>query len=267
MTTSLAAEWPGRPAFMVAHVDGPVVTPLLSHGPCDDVREWASISKVAVGLGALRAVEAGLVSLDDPVGPAGATLAHCLSHASGLGYEAGDRVVPVGTRRVYSNIGIDTAGAYLAPTDPLSWLRDSVLRPLSLEHTDVVERVAAGVRGPASALIRLGAELLAPTLLTTRSRDRMVTPFLPDLDGITPPFGRQTPNYWGLGPELRGTKQHWMGNWPEASFGHFGRSGALLLCDPTTGLVVAATSTEPFGPWAVSLWPTWIDRVRNAALA
>ena len=265
--TSLAAGWPGSPSFIVAHVDGGVAKPILSSGDVDEVREWASISKIAVGIGALRAVEAGQVSLDDSVGPPGATLAHCLSHASGLGYEAGDRVVPVASRRVYSNIGIDTAGAHLAPTDPLSWLRNSVLRPLALEKTDVVERVAAGVRGPTTALVRLGAELLAPSVLSLSSRDRMVSPFLPELDGITPPFGRQTPNYWGLGPEIRGTKHHWMGEWPETSFGHFGRSGALLLCDPTTQLLVAATSSEPFGPWAVALWPTWINEIRSAALA
>ncbi len=267
MTTSLAASWPGSPAFVVAHVDGSQVTPLLTHGDLDAVRPWASVSKVAVGLGVMRAVEAGLVSLNDAVGPPGATLAHLLSHASGLGYEVSDRVVPVGTRRVYSNCGIDHAAAHVAEADPLEWLRDSVLRPLALPATDVEERVAAGVHGPTSALVRVGAELLSPTLMSLAARDTMITPFLPLLDGITPPFGRQTPNFWGLGPEIRGAKRHWMGDWPDASFGHFGRSGALLLCDPTTQVVVAATSTEPFGPWAVALWPTWINEIRNAALS
>lgn len=267
MRTSLAAGWPGRPAFVVARADATGIDVLLSHGEVDEVREWASVSKVAVGLGILRAVDDERVSLDDAAGPEGSTLAHLLSHASGLGYEAADRVVPVGTRRVYSNVGIDLAAAHVAPGDPLEWLTASVLRPLNVPTTEVVERAAAGVRGPVTAIVRLGAELLAPTLLSRAARDRMTTPFLPALDGITPPFGRQTPNFWGLGPEIRGAKQHWMGDWPEASFGHFGRSGALLLCDPTEQLLVAATSTEPFGPWAVSLWPTWINDIRNAALS
>ena len=42
-----------------------------------------------------------------------------------------------------------------------------------------------------------------------------------------------------------------MGDWPPASFGHFGQSGALLLVNADEAIGVVATSTEPFGPWAV----------------
>ena len=45
------------------------------------------------------------------VGPRGATLANLLSHSSGLGLEEGDPVVPVATKRVYSNYGYDHAVA------------------------------------------------------------------------------------------------------------------------------------------------------------
>ena len=58
-----------------------------------------------------------------------------------------------------------------------------------------------------------------------------------------------------------------MGDWPATSFGHFGRSGALALVNVEEGLVLVATSSVDFGPWAKELWPTWSSRLREAALA
>jgi hypothetical protein len=37
-------------------------------------------------------------------------------------------------------------------------------------------------------------------------------------------------------------------------------SGALLLIDPLRSVLVAATSTVDFGPWARKLWSQWIDQ-------
>jgi CubicO group peptidase (beta-lactamase class C family) len=261
---SLVADWPGRPAFALARVTADEATIIASAGDLAAVRPWASVSKLALALAALRSVDRGDWSLDDPCGPPGATLAHLLSHASGLGFEIDDRVVPVGTRRVYSNTGMDLVAAAVSGGEPVSWLRGEVLKPLGLT-VPVEDRVCAGVHGSVHDLLRLGRELLHPTLVSAPIAQAMTTPFLPALEGITPPFGRQTPNWWGLGPELKGEKQHWMGQWPAASFGHFGRSGALLLCDPTTNLVLAVTSSEPFGPWAVAAWPTWVTVVRGMA--
>jgi len=262
----LAAQWQGDPAMMVgiAEPTGPRI--LATTGDVTARRPWASVSKVAVGLAAMISVEGERGSLEDGHGPEGATVAHLLSHASGLGFEASERAIGVGVRRVYSNVGIDLAAAYFAPDDPIEWVRDTALTPLGFSGA-YRDRVCAGIEGSAQEMVALANELLVPRLMSAASQRRMLEPFLPELSGITPPFGRQTPNWWGMGPELKGGKEHWMGHWPSASFGHFGRSGAMLLCDPTTNLFIVATSTEPFGPWALDLWPTWIDRVRTMVLA
>lgn len=258
------AQWPGHPAFMVGYATPGAATPVITSGAIDEIRPWASVSKVAVGLAAQHSFAAGAAAPTDPAGPEGATIAHLLAHASGLGFEAGDRTVPVGSRRVYSNSGYDLVGEALGGSDPSSWVNAAVLEPLG-GTARMAGRIGAGVTGSVQDLALLASELLAPQRLTETGRNQMVQPFLPDLDGITPPFGRQTPNWWGLGPELKGLKRHWMGTWPPSSFGHFGQSGALLLCDPTTNLFVCATSTEPFGDWARVLWPEWIDQVRVMA--
>jgi hypothetical protein len=108
---------------------------------------------------------------------------------------------------------------------------------------------------------------LRPDGIAKETRDRFITPFIPTLDGIVPGFGRFSPCPWGLGPEVRGDKQHWMGDWPAESFGHFGQSGALMLLNVQENVGVVATSTENFGPWAVKLWPEWTSAMRKLALA
>ena len=65
-----------------------------------------------------------------------------------------------------------------------------------------------------------------------------------------------------MGPEIAATSDHWMGDWPPRSFGHFGMSGSLLLLNVDEGIGVVATTTEAFGPWARSLWPRWTSAAR-----
>jgi CubicO group peptidase (beta-lactamase class C family) len=74
----------------------------------------------------------------------------------------------------------------------------------------------------------LDPQLLDPALLTEATRVAF-----PGLDGVLPGFGRQSPNDWGLGFELRGTKApHWTGcELPPTTFGHFGQSGSFLWVD------------------------------------
>ena len=78
-----------------------------------------------------------------------------------------------------------------------------------------------------------------------------------------PGFGRQNPNDWGLGFELRdGKTPHWTGqtNSPR-TFGHFGRSGTFLWVDPDAGLACACVTNRDFGPWAAEAWPALSDEV------
>ena len=136
-----------------------------------------------------------------------------------------------------------------------------------MDQTRLEGRAAAGVVGSTRDLTTLGLAWLRPDVLSRTTRDLMITPYAPDLAGVVPGFGRFDPCPWGLGPEVRGDKLHWMGEWPADSFGHFGQSGALMLLNAREGVGVVATCTEPFGAWAVSLWPTWTSQMRARALA
>jgi CubicO group peptidase (beta-lactamase class C family) len=248
-------------------LEGGAVHRIDETGDLNDVRPWASISKMAVALAFGVEVDEGRRDFGDVFGPGDATLAHLLSHSSGLGLEEGDRVVPLATRRVYSNVGYDHAvRRAVGDREPAEWLDERVFRPLGMVSTRLMGRPCADVVGSTQDLLTLASAWLSHELVTPATRDVIVEPYLGDLDGIVPGFGRFSPCPWGLGPELRGSKQHWMGDWPTLSFGHFGQSGSLLLLNVDEQIGLVATSTEPFGAWAVDLWPSWTSRMRQRIL-
>ena len=236
-------------------------------GELDELRPWASVTKLVTAMAAAVEVEQGRASLDEPLGPPGSTLAHLLAHASGLGLEEGDPVSAAGTRRVYSNLGIDLAAARLAGNEVWPWLRTRVAAPLGLDSLELRGRASEGLWGSTRDLHRFAREWVTPGLVSTLRRDHTVANSFGALAGVLPGFGRFDPCPWGLGVQLRGDNHHWMGDWPSASFGHFGRSGSLVLVNLEEGLVLSATSTVEFGPWAKELWPGWTTRVREEALA
>src|SRR5579884_1273117 len=134
------------------------------HGDTERRFPWASVTKLATALAMLVALEEGLADLDEPTGPLGSTFRHLLAHASGLPFEAGAPIAPPGRRRIYSNYGFEVAAAFVAAR-------------------------AEELRAPR----RVAAETLAEA----------ATVQFPGLDGVLPGFGRQSPNDWGLGFELR----------------------------------------------------------------
>jgi CubicO group peptidase (beta-lactamase class C family) len=138
-----------------------------------------------------------------------------------------------------------------------------VLAPLGLRHTTFDGDPAAGLTGPVDDLVLVARELLAPTLLSGDVASRMRTVAFPGLDGVLPGYGKQTPNDWALGPELRSDKSpHWTGrtNSPR-TFGHFGAAGGFVWVDPDIGVACASLSDRPFGAWAIDEWPVLSDRV------
>lgn len=262
------AGWPGSPAYVVFRLDAGLVKVVAVEGELDEVRPWASVSKMAVSLAFAVEVDWGHHTVSEALGPRGATLANLLSHSSGLGLEEGDPTVEVSTKRVYSNYGVDLAvKAVTNDYDAATWLDDRVFAPLGMTTTRLEGRPSAGVVGSTNDMQVLAEAWLRPDAISKETRNRFITPYAPQLAGIVPGFGRFTPCPWGLGPEVRGNKSHWMGDWPAESFGHFGQSGSLMLLNVNEGIGVVATSTESFGPWAVALWPTWTSAMRQVALA
>jgi CubicO group peptidase (beta-lactamase class C family) len=237
----------------------------------DGTRElpWASVTKAVVAYAVLRAVEQGIVSLDEPLGPPGATVRHLLAHASGLPPETLTPISPPERTRIYSNIGFDLLGELLVERAGQrigDVVAQDVLRPLGMTRTRLVGRPAAGMHGSLDDLARFARELLRPTLVGAATLASATTVAFPGLAGVLPGLGRYEPLDWGLGFELRDAKQpHWTGmaNSPE-TFGHFGASGTFVWVDPMAGIALACLTDRPFGPWALDAWPTVSDAVLAA---
>ena len=236
-----------------------------------DVLPWASVTKPLVALAVLDAVQEGLVDLDEPAGPPGATVRHLLAHAAGLPPDGDAPLSPPGRRRIYSNRGFEVLGELVAQREgaPLAdRLTRRVLQPLGMTATVLDGSPAHGARGPVSDLAALAHELLEPTLLDPDLLAQASAVAFPGLDGVLPGYGAQRPNDWGLGFEIRDAKSpHWTGalNSPR-TLGHFGRSGSFLWVDPDAGLACVALAAREFGPWAVAAWPALSDAVLRSAL-
>jgi CubicO group peptidase (beta-lactamase class C family) len=238
---------------------------LATHGPRGAVFRWASVTKLLTGVALLVAVEEGTVDLDEPAGPDGSTVRHLLAHASGLPPDEGPPLMPPEKRRIYSNYGIELAAELVAehasmPFD--EYFRGAVVEPLDLAGA-LHGSAAWGYRGPLDDLLKLGRELLAPTLVARETLAEAVTVQFPGLAGVLPSFGRMDPNDWGLAFELRDAKSpHWTGsrNSPR-TFGHFGAAGTFLWVDPDLGAACGVLTDKEFGDWAIAAWPAFSDAV------
>jgi CubicO group peptidase (beta-lactamase class C family) len=256
------ADWPVGSASVA--VIGP-------HGVIDVVDDgqahrWASVTKIMTALTVLDASVEGVVGLDDEVGPPGSTLRHLLSHASGLAPDSDQVMARVGTRRIYSNRGIELAADHLAAAGGRPFgeqLEERVLGLLDMTGTTLDGSPAHGAQGTIEDLATLAFELLRPRLLMPEVVRLASTVAFPGLSGVVPGFGKQQHNDWGLGCEIRDHKSpHWTA--PENSpgtFGHFGQSGSFLWVDRDADLACVSLCDTAFGPWAAQAWPLLAGRV------
>ena len=268
------ASWPARASAvgvlrrLRSDADGDAPRPevVARAGNSEVVFAWASITKLLVATAVLVAAEEGILDVDDPAGPPGATVRHLLAHASGLGPEGREPITGPGRRRIYSNAGFEVLADVLAERAAMefdAYLRVGVLEPLSMTATALSPGTspAWGAAGPLDDLLRLASELLEPRLVASETLHGATSVAFPGLAGVLPGFGRFEPCDWGLGFEVRDAKSpHWTGtrNSP-ATFGHFGQSGGFVWVDPVAGLACAALSDLAFGPWAVEAWPRLSD--------
>jgi CubicO group peptidase (beta-lactamase class C family) len=251
--------WPCDNVAVGVMVTGPVEA---TFGDPGRTFPWASVTKPATAVAMLVAAEEGLVDLDEPAGPEGATFRHLLAHASGLPFERGAPISPPGRRRIYSNYGFEVAGALVAERAEM---------PFETYFAHVWEgtgmrldgSAGSGVSGSLADLLLLARELQEPRRIAAETLAEARSVQFPGLDGVLPGFGRQQPNDWGLGLELRdGKSPHWTGalNSPR-TFGHFGRSGTFLWVDPAAGVALACLTDLAFGDWAKDAWPRLADAV------
>lgn len=262
---ALLDRWPAT------HLSVAVVGPdgiIASTGELDRVYRLASVTKPLVATALLLAVEEGSLELDQPAGPPGATLRHLLSHASGVSPDDPTTTLAApGTRRIYSNAGFELAADALVAATGMSmgdYLAEGVCAPLSMARTKLTGPAGFGAFSTAGDLASWMRIWLQPGVLLDASTVAEATAVqFGDLAGVLPGYGTQTPNPWGLGVEIRGTKSpHWTGsrNSP-GTFGHFGQSGTFVWIDPALALGVVALGDVDFGPWAVELWSGLNDAI------
>jgi CubicO group peptidase (beta-lactamase class C family) len=250
--------------FAAAGVTRPDAT-VAVRGDVGRAVRLASVSKPIAALATLVAAEEGVVDLDEPAGPPGATVRHLLAHASGLPFEGESPIAPPARRRIYSNEGFRVLGAHVGERAEMpfaEYVRAAVVEPLRI-WLDPDGHPGSGMHGSLDDVLALGRELLAPRLVAPETHEEMVSVQFPGLDGVLPDFGRFSPLDWGLGVELKGTKEgHWSGTLTSPrTFGHFGGSGTFLWVDPDRGVACAALTTRDFGEWAKEAWPRLSDAV------
>ena len=239
------------------------------HGDRERLYRWASVTKPVTALTCLVAAEEGAIDLDGPAGPPGSTFRHLLAHASGLPLAGGSPIAKPGERRIYSDYGFDVLGQALADHAEMTfadYLQAAVLEPLGLSAR-YEGRPGSGLYGSLDDLLAFAAELLASSLVAAETLTEATSVQFPGLIGVLPGFGRQEPNDWGLGFELRDAKSpHWTGrgNSPR-TFGHFGRTGTFLWVDPEARLALACLTDLTFGEWAREAWPRLADAVLEEA--
>jgi CubicO group peptidase (beta-lactamase class C family) len=224
------------------------------------------VTKLLTAAAVLVAAEEGVLELDEPAGPENSTVRHLLAHTSGLPFEEGPPIAPPGRRRIYSSYGFDVLGKHLAARAEMpfrEYVEGAVLRPLALGAIDLRGSPGEGASGTLGDLLRFGQELLEPSLVTPETLAEATSVQFPGLAGVLPGFGRQEPNDWGLGFELKDAKEpHWTGrkNSPR-TFGHFGGSGTFLWVDPAVGVACGCLTDRDFDAWAVEAWPRLSDAV------
>lgn len=260
-------DWPvDHVAAAVVAADGTV---LADAG--DTAREFplASVTKLLSAYAVLVAVEEGALDWDDAAGPDGSTVRHLIAHTSGLAFDS-DRVQAApGERRIYSNTGFAVLADTVADATGIGfadYLHQAVCEPLGLAHTRLEGPAGAGAVSTADDLARFAAELQAPQLLDPRTVAEATTVVHPGLDGLLPGYGRQRPNDWGLGMEIRnGKSPHWTGlDSSPRTFGHFGQSGTFLWVDPDARAAAVVLTDRDFGQWAIDAWTPWTDGVLAA---
>lgn len=246
------ASWPCANAAALFAIDGEVQE---TFGDTSREYSLASVTKLLTAAAVLIGHEEGSVDVwDDPDG--GGSLADLLSHASGLDADGRRRDDP-GRRRMYSNAAYERAAGLLAVGSGLdfsTYLTDGLLDPLGMSQTVLSGSPAFGASSTVTDLWRFVSGLAK--VLSSETLASMTSAHRPELSGVLPGYGRQSPNSWGLGPEIRGQKfPHWTGpTTSPTTWGHFGQAGTFVWTDPARTATLVVLTDLPFGDWAKPAW-------------
>lgn len=258
------ARWPvDNAAAVVVSREGDI---LGAYGDSKRVYPLASVTKLLSAYAVLVAVEEGAFELDQAAGPEGSTVRHLLAHASGLAFDQNRVQAAPGSKRIYSSVGYEVLAEFLTAETTIDfpkYVAESVFVPLSMEASGLPGPAGHGALSSTGDLGRFAAELLRPVLVSAETFEAATSVQFPGLGGILPGYGIQRPNDWGLGFEIRSSKNpHWTGlDNSSRTFGHFGQSGTFLWVDPVAGLAVVVLTDRDFGDWAKPLWTSLADAI------
>lgn len=264
----LTSDWP------VPHVSAAILRAgrlVETVGDTERVQRLASISKPMAAWATLVAIEEGIVELDQPVGQPGCTLRHLLAHAGGYAFEGDEPIARPETTRMYSNTGFSLVAQTVETAAGMAfadYLHEAVFVPLGMHSSALRGSAAHGVRSNLSDTCRFVAEVMRPTLIHADTAAEAERIHYPTLGGIVPGVGRYEQCPWGLGFEVRGTKEpHWTGttNSPR-TFGHFGGSGTMFWIDPDRDLALVALADRDYDEWAADALRMWPE-LSDAAIA
>lgn len=257
------ADWPVPDVAAAVLVDG---IPVETAGDIRRHFRLASLSKPMTAWAVLVAVEEGLLALDTPVGQPGCTVRHLLAHAGGYSFDGPDPIAKPERTRIYSNTGIEMVADTVAAEAGMpfaEYLATGVFEPLGMLHSSLRGSAAYGVWSTAGDVVAFLREARAPQLISPELAAEASRPQYPDLGGIVPGVGRFERSPWGLGFEIRGTKDpHWTGahNSP-ATHGHFGGTGTMMWIDPdirpSGDLAVVALADRRFDEWGSTALASW----------
>ncbi|MDY2941467.1 MAG: serine hydrolase domain-containing protein [Varibaculum sp.] len=235
-------------------------------GDLDEIRPWASVTKIITAICVLQASDAGYFALNDTVAtdPTAATsprvsIADLLAHSSGLAPDSPRILAEPGSRRIYSSYGYNLLGTYFATKVGINidrWGANYLLPDLDMETTLLDGSPASAARGSTRDMAALAGSLLRAEVLPTALDSALTAPHCPGIPGVLPGYGRQSDNSWGMGCEIRAEKQpHWTApSATPATFGHYGMSGSFLWVDREADRAAVFTGKQPFSSTHIAAW-------------
>lgn len=244
---------------------------LLVQGMPKPVYSWASVTKILTSLVINNVFEAdwdstSSLSLSTEIEfeyfkNNKVTFADLLSHSSGAKPNYEEAIDPH-MKRIYTNEAYEIAEAALSKALGEQYNNITICElfndslNLHLETSIQIDGSCAyGASGSFEDLISLLKEMREPKFISRQAHDYLTSTYIDPLDGIVPGYGYFVNNTWGIGYEIHGNKNHWMGTQlSKRSYGHFGQSGVYVVHDPIKNVSIALVSNTDFGPWSKDVW-------------
>jgi CubicO group peptidase (beta-lactamase class C family) len=249
------------------------------YGNTQDIYELASVTKILTAITMSELVESGFINFNDKVEDVeylngDIELIDLLSHTSGLALNGELPQVEPRSKRVYSNLGMETIDIFIKNklskdhnyTSVRDIFNDGFSQIFKEDDKNILEYYGSsawGAKANIYSMITLARQMRKPTFLSSEMHSKMQEIYLPQLRGVVPGWGNYNHCSFGTGYEIKGDKtKHWMGSLSsEKTFGHYGHAGVFIMHDPVVNISIIALGHKQFDKWAVEMWPNYVDNI------